>query len=149
MSKIYFSCWAPDEATFWQSWVTAGICTGPNEFVPQYAGAVEVSTSWDGIVTKQTGTDGEGNPIMTTVPGWHCNVKVDNCLAAMFTEGLPQTDEDGNLLPLFERTRAAQVFGLTLQEADPVTGFPAGMRDATGVRYADPNEFNSPSNVWA
>lgn len=146
--KIYFAVWAPDEATFWQSWIAAEICTAPGEFAPQYAGAVEVTTSWGGVVTKQTGIDGEGNPIMEPVPGWHCNVRIENGLAAMFTEGLEQYNADGSLKSLWNRTNAATVFGLTQQAADPVTGFPAGMRNQYGVRFADPDEFNSPSNVW-
>ena len=53
------------------------------------------------------------------------------------------------VLPLFERTRAAQVFGLSPQAADPVTLFPAGYRNSTGVTYCDVAEFKTPSNVWA
>lgn len=138
--KLFFGCWSPSEAVFWQSWISAGICTAPNEFASRYAGQVEVSTSWSGIVAKADGT---------TVPGWHCNVRIEDALAEEFAYGLNQIDAEGVMLPLFDRTWAAEVFGLTYQPADPVTGFPAGMRDNTGVTYADPAAFRSPSLVWA
>lgn len=130
---IAFGVWAPDEATFWQSWIDAGICSAPNVFTPEYRG-IEVTTTWPGIVIN-----GEGEP----VPGWHCNVRVVGPLEAEFTYGLPQ---EGTI---WERTWAAEVFGLTPQESDPVTGFPAGYRNGSGVTYADPAAFLSPSNVWA
>ena len=139
---IQFGVWAPDEATFWASWIARGICTAPHVFAPQYSG-IETTHSWDGIVTKQTGTDENGLPIMTPVPGWHTNVRLSGPLEAQFTAGLPQTGT------IWERTHAATVFGLTLQDADPETGFPAGMRSSAGVVYADPSAFSSPSNVWA
>lgn len=50
---------------------------------------------------------------------------------------------------IWERTHAAEAFQLTLQPADPETGFPAGMRSPSGVVYADGEHFSSPSNVWA
>jgi hypothetical protein len=129
---ITFGVWAPSEAVFWQAWIDRGICTAPGVFAPQYAG-IETTHSWDGIVTRN------GAP----VPGWHTNVRLSGALEAQFTAGKPQ---EGTI---WERTHAAVVFGLTLQEADPETGFPAGMRSAAGVVYADPSAFSSPSNVWA
>ena len=140
--KLFFCIWSPDMATFLQSFQAAGILDQDGNPVGQYAGSIELSTSWNGIVTKQTGVDANGNPIIETVPGWHCNVRVSGAIAEQFTAGLPQ---EGTI---WERTRAAQAFAITLQPADPVTGFPAGMRNAQGVRFADPSEFSSPSNVW-
>ena len=156
-NTLSFGVWAPDEATFWQSWVTAGICTGPWQFTAEYAGKLQLSTQtqqgW--TPTKATGNmvqDAMGNlvPERIPVPGWHANVRVfDPATIAQFTWQRPQTDAQGNLLPLFDRTWAAEVFQLTPQAADPVTGFPAGYRNTQGVTYADPNDFSSPTNVWA
>lgn len=132
--SIQFGCWAPDEATFWNTWVAAGIATKPNVLAPGYDNCIQTTAdSWHGIVTR----DG------VAVPGWHCNVRVFGALAAQFTAGCPP---DGSI---WERTRAADVFGLTYHDADAETGFPAGMRTATGVIYADASDFRSPSNVWA
>lgn len=131
---IHFGVWAPDQETFWQSWIDAGICTAPGEYAPGYAGMIDTTwPSWDGVVVKN------GVP----VAGWHTNVRVWGALEVQFTHGLAQTGS------IWERTHAAQVFGLTPEEADPVTGFPAGMRSPTGVVYADASAFTSPANVWA
>ncbi|MEN9705398.1 MAG: hypothetical protein RLZZ393_1277, partial [Pseudomonadota bacterium] len=107
---------------------------------------------WSGIVTKPTGnmtTDAHGNtvPEMRVVPGWHCNAIVSGPVADAMTAGLPQTDADGKLLSVFERTRAVQVFSLTQQPADPTTGFPAGYRNVKGVMFADMRDIANPQNV--
>jgi len=82
-------------------------------------------------------------PMMKT--GWHCNVRVSGEREQEETEGLPQTDEDGNLLPAAERTR----FGITFSETGAAT-----VDDATeGVVYANVALLNeltitSPQRVW-
>ena len=70
-------------------------------------------------------------------------MRVFGALESSFKAGCPEVGT------IWERTHAAQAFGLSLQPADPVTGFPAGMRSPSGVVYADTNDFSSPSNVWA
>lgn len=141
---ITFGVHAPSQDAFWSTWIAAGIATEPGVLAPSYAECIQTTAdSWHGIVTRQTGMDDEGNPIHEPVPGWHCNVKVFGSLAAMFTAGCPA---DGDI---WRRTHAAEAFGLTLQDADPETGFPAGMRSPAGVVYADASHFSSPSNVWA
>lgn len=151
---IQFGVWSPSEAVFWQSWVDAGICSAPKVYASTYAGQLDTTTSWHGIVVKTPAVvDPATMQIITPaviVPGWHTNVRVYGpALIAQFTAGLPQTDADGNLLPIWQRTRAATVFSLSPQAADASTGFPAGYRNATGVTYADHNAFTSPRNVWA
>jgi len=156
-NPILFGVWSPDEATFWQSWVTAGIVTAPNVFTPEYAGKLQLSTQTEQgwTPTRATGqmiTDPMGNlvPERVAVSGWHANVRVyDPALVAMFTHSLPQTDAEGKLLPLFQRTWAAEVFQLTEQPASVETGFPAGFRNSAGVTYADVIAFSSPTNTWA
>ena len=136
---INFGVWSPDEATFWQSWRNAGVVDENNEFTAEYGNKIEIATSWPGIVTNAEGV---------AVPGWHTNVRVSGPLEAEMTYGLPQTDADGNLLSIWERTWAAEVFQLVEQPSDPVTGFPAGYRNSLSVTYADAATFSSPSNVW-
>lgn len=151
MSRIDFALWSPTEATFWQDWTTAGIVTEPYQFTPSYPGIIISDQTKQGWVpTRATGQlDQDGRPIMEAVPGWHANVRIEGPLVDQFTAGLPQTDAQGKLLPLFQRTHATAFFGLTQQPADATTGFPAGMRSKTGVHYCDPTTFKSPSNVWA
>lgn len=151
---ISFGVWSPDEDTFWASWVEAGICSAPRVYEPEYAGQLDTTTSWPGIVVKTPAViDPATMQIITPaviVPGWHTNVRVYGpALIAQFTAGMPQTDADGKLLPIWQRTHAAVVFNLTAQAADPDTGFPSGYRNSTGVTYADHNAFTSPRNVWA
>lgn len=154
--SLDFRCWAPDEATFWASWITAGIATAPYTLAAGYQGISLSTQSQQGWTpTKATGNmvqDAFGNlvPERVAVPGWHTNVRVyDPALIAEFTYGLNQTDANGQLLNLFDRTWAKEVFQLTEQPADPVTGFPAGFRNSSGVTYADVRDFSSPTNTWA
>ena len=131
---IEFGIWAPDRDTLIQSWEDAGILDADGAFTPEYPG-VQWTDSWSGAI--------EG------IAGYHCNVRVSGPLVAEMTYGLNQTDADGNLLNVFDRTWAAQIFQLTDQPADETTGFPAGMRNGTGVTYCDIRDFRTPSNVWA
>lgn len=168
---IRFGVWAPDQATFWQSWANAGIIKAdgvvtaeqpngayitPIEYEDAYQGISTTADTWNGQVVKvQAVLDVDGTLITPAVmvSGWHCNVIVygehliDPTLQGSLTYGLDQHDEDGNLKSIWDRTWADLVFSLTEQAADPSTGFPAGYRNATGVTYCDPAEFSSPSNI--
>lgn len=64
------------------------------------------------------------------------------------TAGLQQYDEDGNLLPLMQRTWAAYVFGLTeVQAIDPESNFPYEATVLDGdIQYGDPINLKSPAN---
>ena len=137
--KIDFAVWAPTEEAFWNSWIARGICTAPYAWTAGYPG-IQIS---DQTAQGWTPTHEDGTP----VPGWHANVRITGPLVWEFTNGLNQYGEDGNELPLFTRTWAEEVFGLTEQLADPETGFPAGMRNAAGVTYADTRDIHTPTNV--
>lgn len=153
MSTIDFAVWAPDEATFWSGWIAAGIVDADHNPTAEYRSGFVISdqTSQGWRPTGHMIDDGMGNmvPEMEPVPGWHANVRVYGDLAAEMTYGLAQTDADGNLLDVFDRTWATHIFSLTQQPADPVTGFPAGYRNSDGVTYCDVRDLSSPSNVWA
>lgn len=141
-----FGVWAPSEAAFWDTWIARGICTAPGVYAPAYAGMIDTTADWSGIVVASPPIDGPDGNVLTPavlVPGWHTNVRVSGPILAAFTAGRPATGT------IWERTNAAAVFGLTPQAADPATGFPAGMRTASGITYADPSAFSSPSNIWA
>lgn len=152
MSTIDFAVLAPDEATFWAGWIAAGIVDENHATTAEYRSGFVISdqTSQGWRPTRPTGeVDADGKPIMEPVPGWHANVRVYGDLAAEMTYGLAQTDSDGNVLDVFDRTWATHVFQLTEQPADPVTKFPAGYRNSDGVTYCDTRDLKSPSNVWA
>lgn len=164
MSEINFAVWAPDEKTFWDSWEAAGIVTsdvdeegnptGTYTFTSEYPGIIISSQSDQGWVPERetgnviTGEDGSERPEKEPVPGWHCNVKVVGPLVSEMTYGLDQTDDDGKLLDVFQRTWATMIFQLEWRDADMATGFPAGYRNETGVCYCDISSIKSPSNVW-
>ena len=157
-NTLDFGIRSPDgEAVFWQSWVTAGIALEPYKLAPGYTGMNISTQSQQGWTpTRLTGnmiTDAMGNLVPERVPvvGWHANVRVhDPVTIAQFTWGLDQHDANGVLKSIWDRTYAVMVFNLEWKDADPVTGFPAGYRNVqTGVTYADPRAFSSPTNTWA
>jgi hypothetical protein len=53
-------------------------------------------------------------PVMKT--GWHANVRISGEREQQEIDGLPQTDEDGNLLPAAERTH----FGIAFDDTGTV-----------------------------
>ena len=133
---IEFAIWAPDEATFRQSWITAGILLDQPGYVfaPEYPGVeITATQGWSGRIAD--------------IPGWHCNARVTGQLAAEMSYGIEQHDAEGNLKSVCDRTWATNVFSLTEQPADTVTGFPAGYRNTTGVTYADLRDIATPANV--
>jgi hypothetical protein len=154
---IDFTIRATDEETFRQRWITAGILEDtPSgyKFRPAYPG-VELSCmgGWPGIITRTPAVlDANGNVVTPAelVPGWHCNARVTGPLAEAMTAGLPQVDENGNPLNLFQRTWASYIFNLTdaPQEIDPASGFPYEAKTVDdAVQYGDADSLKSPANV--
>lgn len=125
------------EEAFRAKWIEAGILLNEPGYVfaPAYDVEITAAQGWSGII------DG--------VPGWHANAIARGVTAEAMTQGLAQTDAEGNLLPLMQRTWAAYVFGLVETAAvDPASGFPyeAATVDAV-IQYGDPADISSPSNV--
>ena len=146
---ISFAIKAPDEQTFWQSWIDAGICTAPHEYTPDYDGCVQVH-DWGSGRIPIFGTDGEGRSTITgQKPGWFANAYVTGNVERAMVAGLPQHDEAGRTLDVMERTWALLVFSLTWQDLDQTTNFPAGYRNAAGVTYTDARNIATPYNVRA
>lgn len=150
--QLRFAIRATSEADFWQSWEAAGIVDANRHYRPEYPGIIVYgqdmpSGGW--TPTRSTGqVDEDGNDIREAVSGWHANVVVDGPLATEMTYGLAQSGPDGEQLSIFDRTWATNIFNLTWQEADPVSCFPAGYRNAAGtVSYCDQSDFKSPTNV--
>jgi hypothetical protein len=135
---IRFTIWATSEEVFRQRWIDAGILEDQPGYVfrPAYPGVeITANQGWSGIIAG--------------IPGWHANAYVTGPLEEAMTAGLPQTDEQGDPLPLFSRTWAAYIFGLTeVQAIDPATGFPYGATtEDEALRYGDPADLKSPANV--
>ena len=95
--------------------------------------------------------DAEGNiitpPVM--IDGHHVNFRVYGDLAAMLTDGLPQTDAEGNLLGLFERTHILDLIPGLAWQAITEDGVPEGYEGPNQVRLFDPTTVSSRSRVWA
>jgi len=133
MSEITFAVHAPDAETFWNSWITAGICTAPHEYTENYRDHIEVRDWGSGQI------DGKA--------GWFANVRVTGGLVAEFTYQLPQVGEDGSPLSIWDRTWATHVFQLTYRDRDEATGFPAGYASSQGVAYTDMADIATPYEV--
>lgn len=148
---LEFGIWSPDEMTFWQSWITAGICTAPCEWTPEYSDLIQLTDWHSGRIPIPATHDEEGNVVTpaSLKAGWFANCRVSRSLALEFTHGREQYDAEGNLLDIFDRTWAAEVFGLSEQPANLETGFPAGWRNSLGVTYTDMRNILTPYNVWA
>jgi hypothetical protein len=85
MDQIVFGVWAPNEQTFWQSWIDAGIgnfyddrgnvVTWPNgtwRYSPGYSG-IQTTHSWKGQIVKTPAPrDESGNKTgaAVMVDGW-------------------------------------------------------------------------------
>jgi len=140
---IEFTIRATDEETFRARWIGAGILEDEPGYVfrAPYPGVELTATQgWSGIIT-----DAEGN----VVPGWHANARVTGPLVETMTAGLPQYDENGELLHVLQRTWASYIFGLTEEQAvDTESGFPYGAKTDDGaVQYGDSRDLSTPANV--
>jgi len=143
MEDIRFIIHATDEAVFKARWIEAGILEDTEGYVfrSPYPG-VELSdqTRQGWVPTRADGS---------VPPGWHANCRVTGPLVETMTAGLPQYDENGELLHVLDRTWANYIFGLADERAvDPISGFPYGARtEDAEVQYGDPRDLSSPSNV--
>jgi len=98
-----------------------------------------------GIPIVETPASPEGEIPAVIKSGWHANVRVSGEREMQEIEGLPQTDEDGNLLPAAERTH----FGISFS----ATGSPTADGATEGLSYANVALINeltvvSPQRVW-
>lgn len=112
-----------------------------------------ISISEIGPVTKVQGTyDEEGNELTppVIVDGHHVNFRVGAELSYILTQGLPQSDEEGNPLTIWERTRILQLIpeltSTTLTEIgeDGQTGY-VGL---SGMKLFDPSVVTKQARRW-
>lgn len=97
------------------------------------------------IMVPTDETDEDGFPVMALKPGFHVNVRISGAREAAQTEGLAQTDENGNLLPVRQRTHFGQLFeaqGVYFEEGN-LKG-----RTLSGVTLLYEDSIATPRRVW-
>lgn len=82
------------------------------------------------------------------IDGHHVNFRVYGELAKMLTHGLPQTDYDGTLLPLFQRTRILTLIPNLVWVPITEEGVPEGYEGPNQVRLFDPALVANRARVW-
>lgn len=154
MSEIRFTIRAPSEEAVRQQWIAAGILEDEAgwKFRPAYNVEITATQGWSGIIVRTPEVrDADGNVVTPAdvVPGWHANAIARGATYEAMTAGLPQVDEEGNPLPLMQRTWAAYIFGLTeVQAIDPTSGFPYQATTAdSSIQYGDMADLSTPANV--
>ena len=113
-----------------------------------------------GPVTKVPAVieDGEIVTPAVIINGHHVNLVAWGEMAQMLTMGppdaegnptqLPQYDEDGNLLSVFQRTNILQLIPGLVWTPIPGPGVPGGYEGPNGVCLYDPAVVNSRARVW-
>lgn len=108
-----------------------------------------------GQVVKVPATDDTPAVI---VEGHHVNLLATDEVAAMLVQGppdaegnpttLPQYDEQGNLLSVFQRTNILYMIPGMVWTPLPSEGVPPGYEGPNGVVLFDPAEVNNRARVW-
>lgn len=114
-----------------------------------------------GPVTKVPAVlDEDGNVITpaVVVEGWHVNLAAYDQVAQLLIMGppdaegnptqLPQYDEDGNLLSVFQRTNILGLIPGLVWTPIPGPGVPGGYEGPNGVCLYDPAVVNSRARVF-
>lgn len=104
-----------------------------------------------GPITKVPAVLDEDGTVLTpaiVVEGHHVNLLAYGDIESMLTAGLPQTDAEGNLLDIFQRTRLLTLIpGLTWDSISEV-GEPPGYIGMNGVKLYDRSAVTHRSRVW-
>lgn len=125
---------------------TAGFIDAENRQLP----GIDVDPTIDtpeyetGIPIVDVPSPDDETPPMLKI-GWHCNVRLSGEREQAEIDGLPQTDEEGNLLPAAQRTH----FGIAFSD----NGTVVADGSTEGVQYANVALINeltivSPQRVW-
>jgi hypothetical protein len=81
------------------------------------------------------------------VQGFSANIRLSGALEQAQIAGIPQTDENGDLLPLRQRTKLGQTMSIDGVEWIGVNGITTGISDG-GVTFIDPESIASQQRVW-
>ena len=161
MDRIEFLAWAETRDEFIAAITTTYF---PGTQIPLASVVKGLLIPTDGIRIDEIGpitkapaiyADGHGpmseDPQIVTpaevVEGWHVNFYCYGWVADLLIDGLEQTDSEGNLLGLFERTRINAL--LPQLTSDPSTdGVPEGYIGPKGLKVFDPNIVNNRNRIW-
>ena len=112
------------------------------------------------VVKSPAVLDEDGNVITpaVVVEGWHVNLAAYDQVAQLLIMGppdaegnpttLPQYDEDGNLLPLFQRTNILTLIPDLVWTPIPGPGVPGGYEGPNGVCLFDPAVVDHRARVF-
>lgn len=112
------------------------------------------------VVKTPAVLDEEGNEVTPAVivEGHHVNLVATGDIAAMLVRGppdadgnpttLPQYDEDGNLLSVFERTNILYMIPGMVWTAIPGPGVPGGYEGPNGVCLFDPAVVHNRARIF-
>ena len=89
-----------------------------------------------------------GDLIKPAVEGFHVNLRFHEPLAEALTEGISQVDEEGNPLPLFDRTNFLVLFPDAIWHQDE-SGVPGGYVGTKGLKLFDPAMVATRHRIWA
>lgn len=104
-----------------------------------------------GSIMKEPPVYGPNDEVVTPavmIEGHHVNLLVYGNLEALLLAGKPQVDENGFLLPLFERTNILSMIPGLTWEATSQVGEPPGYVGPNGVKLFDPSVVKSRNRVW-
>ena len=93
--------------------------------------------------------DGEEVTPAVMVDGYHVNLRAYGQFALQVTHQLPQTDAEGNLLSIFDRTWLLNLVNDLSWSQLSGDGVPAGWVGPNGVKLFDPSAVTTPRRVWA
>jgi hypothetical protein len=169
MSIEYFA-WCSSQELFIQGITTTAL---PDGTMIATIGEDGTLIPHEGVVIDQIGPitkvpaviDPDTGDVITpavVVEGWHVNLLAYGQVADLLIMGppvegpdgimiptqLPQYDEDGNLLPLFERTNILQLIPDLVWTPIPGPGVPGGYEGPNGVCLYDPAVVDHPARVF-
>ena len=157
---LEIACHAPDRDTFWTALADHNVVEIDAETGEPRAAIVNPDTGLNEIDWVELGDlvktpavlDENGDVVTPAVMyGLHfVNMRGWGSFEAGMTAGLDQTDEEGNLKWLFDRTHLSSAFPTLINyELDPLGGTPRGYAGSSGVHFYDPADLNNRANVWA
>jgi len=140
---IQLYAWAPDRKCFIEGVTTYGV--GDAKFAALDADGNPV---WHPeIQVDEIGPICKGE--QGAVCGHHVNLRGFGQMEAQLTAGLEQTNPDGSLKSVFERTHILTIVPSAVWQPVTENGVPAGFVGPHGVRLYDPASVANPRRVWA
>lgn len=141
--------WAPDREAFIAGMLANSMMVQTDDGP---VAAPDVAIDEIGSIIASPATyDEEGNELTPAImiDGYHVNLRAYGQFAEDVTYQLPQYNEEGNLLSIFDRTYLLHLVPDLNWVEISEEGVPAGWVGVHGVRMYDPQEVSTPIRVWA